>query len=264
MKLKKQSVNAYNSVFRFLVTTSIALPIFIATFAALLISMNARAEKEDAFKEERIRMVEQTIARGSLLGRTAVEDEKVLEAMRKVLRHEFVPERHKSQAYADRPLPIGYGQTISQPYIVAIMTEMLEVKPEDHVLEIGAGSGYQAAVLAELVEEVYTIEIVEELGKEAKERLERLDYDNVHVKIGDGYHGWEEKAPFDAIIVTAAAAHIPPQLVEQLKPGGKMVIPVGPPFMTQNLVIVSKLEDGSIRQRNVMPVRFVPFTRAEE
>ncbi len=263
MKLMIPTVHVNTGGLRLLHSTSSLLLSCFAAILTLLINGNLQAE-EDSYKEERVRMVDQTIARGSLLGRTAVEDEKVLEAMRTVLRHEFVPERQKSQAYADRPLPIGYGQTISQPYIVAIMTEMLEVKSEDHVLEIGAGSGYQAAVLAELVEEVYTIEIVEALGKEAQERMERLNYDNVHLKIGDGYHGWEEKAPFDAIIVTAAAAHIPPPLVEQLKPGGKMVIPVGPPFMTQNLVIVSKLEDGSIRQRNVMPVRFVPFTRAEE
>lgn len=240
----------------------------MAMTLAVMASASAFADGQtqydnEAYRAARGQMVDNTIASGRLLGRTPVRDERVLEAMRAVLRHEFVPPSIRSQAYDDRPLPIGHGQTISQPYIVAFMTEQLEVEPGDTVLEIGAGSGYQAAVLAELVEKVYTIEIIEELGKTCAERMERLDYDNVEVKIADGYHGWEEHAPFDAIIVTAAASHIPPPLIEQLKPGGRMVIPVGPPMMTQHLMLVEKNEDGAVRQRNIMPVRFVPLTRRD-
>lgn len=209
----------------------------------------------------RLRMVEQDIARDGFFGRTAVRDTRVLDAMRTVERHKFVPPHLVSQAYDDGPLPIGYGQTISQPYIVAVMTELLQVGPEETVLEIGAGSGYQAAVLAELVRKVYTIEIIEPLGKACAERMEELGYSQVEVRTGDGYHGWPEHAPFDAIIVTAAASHIPPPLVEQLKPGGRMLIPVGPPMMTQHLMVVEKHADGRVTQRNVMPVRFVPLTR---
>jgi len=183
----------------------------------------------------------------------------VLEAMRRVPRHEFVPEDLKPHAYENRPLPIGYGQTISQPYIVALMTELLDLKPDDTVLEIGTGSGYQAAVLAECAREVYSIEIIPELAETAQSRLLRLGYRNVTVKTGDGYFGWEERAPFDAIIVTAAATHIPPPLVHQLKPGGTMVIPVGPPFMVQHLTLVKKTEDGKVSTRQLLPVAFVPL-----
>ncbi len=185
-----------------------------------------------------------------------------IEALRKVQRHMLVPDNQKQNAYRDSPLPIGYGQTISQPYIVAYMTEAIQPKKGQKVLEIGTGSGYQAAVLAEIVDEVYTIEIVEPLGNRAKRDLEDLGYKNIHVKIGDGYNGWEEHAPFDAIIVTAAAEYIPPPLIAQLKDGGKMIIPVGSQFMTQQLVLVEKT-DGKVRSRNVMPVRFVPFTRTD-
>ena len=217
-------------------------------------------DRKDAFAAERDRMVANDIARDSW-NRPGVKDKAVLDAMRKVPRHEFVPERLIKRAYEDGPLPIGYGQTISQPYIVGVMTELLRVDGNSRVFELGAGSGYQAAVLAEIVKEVYTVEIIKELGEQAKDRLKRLGYDNVHVKVGDGYNGWPEHAPFDAIIVTAAETHIPPPLVEQLKPGGRMVIPVGPPLQVQQLMVVEKREDGSIVQRSVMPVRFVPVTR---
>ncbi len=165
-----------------------------------------------------------------------VTDVRVLRAMEHVLRHEFVPSNYVDQAYADHPLPIGHGQTISQPYIVALMTELLELKETDRVLEIGTGSGYQAAILSEIVAEVYTVEIVEPLATEAKERLERLGYKNVHVLYADGYYGWEEHAPYDAIIVTCAPDHIPQPLVQQLADGGSLVVPVGPPGGYQTLV----------------------------
>lgn len=184
----------------------------------------------------------------------------VMEAMGKVPRHEFVPAHVRSSAYENRPLPIGYGQTISQPYVVALMTDLLDVGGGDIVLEVGTGSGYQAAILAELVKKVYTIEIIRELGEQASERLKSLGYQNVEVRVGDGYYGWEEHALFDGIIVTAAAGHIPPPLIKQLKPGGTMVIPVGSPFMTQQLMLVHKGEDGKITTKQVLPVRFVPLT----
>jgi len=214
----------------------------------------------DEFAAERDRMVREDIARDGFFGRDGVQDKAVLAAMRAVPRHKFVPARLQRQAYADGPLPIGHGQTISQPYIVAKMTELLRVKPEDTVLEIGTGSGYQAAVLAEIVKSVYTIEIVPELGSSAAELLNTLKYENVQTKVGDGYFGWEEHAPYDAIIVTAAASHIPPPLIEQLKPGGRMVIPVGPPLGLQQLYVLEKRKDGSVLQRSVMAVRFVPLT----
>ena len=184
----------------------------------------------------------------------------VMKAMATVLRHEFVPKSLRHAAYANRPLPIGYGQTISQPYIVALMTDLLDVESGDIVLEVGTGSGYQAAVLAELVKEVHTIEIIKELGKQAKVRLNDLEYQNITVHVGDGYYGLEEHAPFDGIIVTAAANHIPPPLIKQLRPGAKMVIPVGGPFMTQQLMLVEKRKDGKITTKQVLPVLFVPLT----
>jgi protein-L-isoaspartate(D-aspartate) O-methyltransferase len=187
----------------------------------------------------------------------------VLAAMGKVLRHEFVPPAEQRQAYADKPLPIGYGQTISQPYIVALMTQLLDLKPGQRALEIGTGSGYQAAVLAEITEAVFTIEIIEPLGQSAAERLKRLGYDKLQVKIGDGYFGWKEHAPFDAIIVTAAADHVPPPLLEQLKPGGRMAIPVGGPWQTQNLLLVTKDAAGRVQTESIVPVAFVPLTRAK-
>jgi len=184
----------------------------------------------------------------------------VHQSMAKVPRHEFVPGEQRGHAYRNRPLAIGYGQTVSQPYIVALMTELLEVNTGDTVLEIGTGSGYQAAILAELVDHVYTIEIIQELGEQARDRLQGLGYDNVTARVGDGYYGWQEHAPFEAIMVTAAASHIPPPLVRQLKPGGKMIIPVGSRFMTQYLVMVEKDTNGTVVTRQVLPVHFVPLT----
>lgn len=189
-----------------------------------------------------------------------INHQPTLEAMRKVERHLFVPFQYQKRAYDDTPLPIGYGQTISQPFIVAYMTQLLEPKADDRVLEIGTGSGYQAAVLAEIVDEVYTIEIVKELGEQTKKLMRKLGYNNVEVIIGDGYKGLKAKAPFDAIIVTAAAKDIPPPLIEQLKDGGKMVIPVGSPSTVQTLILVEK-RDGQVFTTNLSEVRFVPFTR---
>jgi protein-L-isoaspartate(D-aspartate) O-methyltransferase len=185
-----------------------------------------------------------------------------LRAMRTVERHRLVPSDVRAQAYSDNPLPIGYGQTISQPYIVAYMTEVIRPAKGQKVLEVGTGSGYQAAVLAEIVDSVFTVEIVRPLGERARRDLAALNYSNIMIRIGDGYHGWAEHGPYDAIVVTAAAEYIPPPLIAQLKEGGRMVIPVGSPFMTQQLVLVEK-RDGRTRSRNLMPVRFVPFTRAE-
>jgi protein-L-isoaspartate(D-aspartate) O-methyltransferase len=230
---------------------------------AALVAVAAVAQ-DDRFADDRARMI-QTIeahARSATdaLGRGYV-DPRVLAVMDKVPRQEFVPDRYRDDAYDDRPLSIGHGQTISQPFIVALMTDMLEIGPDDIVLEIGTGSGYQAAVLARLVGDVHTIEIVPELAESAKERLERLGYDNVHTYTGDGYYGRLDAAPFDAIMVTAAAHQVPPPLIQQLKPGGRMVIPVGSGFALQHLMLVEKDEDGQVRTRQTLPVRFVPLTR---
>jgi protein-L-isoaspartate(D-aspartate) O-methyltransferase len=187
-----------------------------------------------------------------------VRDGAVLAALRRVPRHEFVPASVRSQAYADHPLPIGEGQTISQPYIVALMTELLHVSPGQRVLEIGTGSGYQAAVLADLGVEVYTIEIVEKLATTARALLERLGYRKVHVRAGDGYRGWPDAAPFDRIIVTAAPPQVPQPLIDQLKPGGRLVVPEGD--RDQDLVLYTKSADGTLRREKVLPVRFVPMT----
>ncbi len=189
-----------------------------------------------------------------------VENEYVLKALSGVPRHKLVPPAQAALAYRDRPLPIGWGQTISQPYIVAYMTETVEPRPGQRALEIGTGSGYQAAVLAEIVDKVYTIEIIEPLGRRAKNDLRELGYENIEVKLADGYYGWEDKAPFDCIVVTAAAEYIPPPLINQLRDGGKMIIPVGHPYQTQYLTLVEK-NGESITTKRLMPVRFVPFTR---
>ena len=187
-------------------------------------------------------------------------DEVVMAAMKKVPRHEFVPSECRYFAYANGPLAIGHGQTVSQPYIVALMTDLLKPRSGDVVLEVGTGCGYQAAVLSLLVKQVYSIEIVPELARESALRLQQLGYANVEVRSGDGYHGWEEHAPFDGIIVTAAAPHIPAPLIEQLKPGGRLVIPVGQPFSHQMLAVVTKDKHGDIHTHELLPVAFVPLT----
>lgn len=223
----------------------------------LVFSLTAQQDDKDEYEGTRQKMVlGQIKARG-------ITNNFTIEAMSKVPRHLFVPSGLASSAYNDSPLPIGYGQTISQPYIVAFMTQRIRPKKGFRVLEIGTGSGYQAAVLGEIVDSVFTIEIVEELYKSAKKRLRSMNYENIQVKYGDGYHGWAEKGPFDAIIVTAAAEFVPPPLIEQLKEDGRMIIPVGNPFSTQQLLEVTK-DKGEVRSRNLMFVRFVPFTRSKE
>ena len=192
-----------------------------------------------------------------------VLDKKVMQAMAAVARHEFVPPSLRAFAYLNNPLPIGEGQTISQPYIVALMTHLTGVDEDMTVLEIGTGSGYQAAVLANLVRHVYTIEIIETLGKRAQATLTRLGYENVTVKIGDGYIGWEEHAPFDAIIVTAAPEEVPQPLIDQLKPGARMVVPVGPPHGYQSLQVLEKQDTGEIKTTDILPVGFVPFIKGD-
>ncbi|MCF8232518.1 MAG: protein-L-isoaspartate(D-aspartate) O-methyltransferase [Bacteroidales bacterium] len=191
-----------------------------------------------------------------------IKDERVLKVMENTPRHKFVPGRYSKSAYDDSPLPIGKGQTISQPYIVALMTTSLDIQGSEKVLEIGTGSGYQAAILAQLVKEVYTIEVIEELANMAEGRLKKMGYENVHVKWGDGYKGWPDEAPFDRIIVTAAPERIPQALIEQLKPGGKMVLPVGDTF--QLLKVVSKTADGKIKKNTITGVRFVPMIHPDE
>lgn len=207
-----------------------------------------------------IRDIEQSVRETAAFIGISKFDDRVMQAMSKVPRHEFVPYRHHDQAYYNQPVPIGHGQTISQPYIVALMTDLLSVKSTDKALEIGTGSGYQAAILAELVDQVFTIEIVDALAKRASEVLEQQGYKNITTRTADGYFGWQEHAPFDVIVVTAAASYIPPPLIQQLKAGGRMVIPVGSRFMVQQLVLVEKDEKGKISTRQILPVRFVPLT----
>lgn len=223
----------------------------------IFIYNNLYSSSDNSYRAEAESMVNNQIQR------RGINDESVLNAMRNVQRHKLVPEHLKNRAYSDRPLPIGYGQTISQPYIVAYMTEAVRPDSSHIALEIGAGSGYQAAVLAEIVSKVYTIEIVEPLGELAEKRLIELGYENIEVKLGDGYYGWEEKGPFDIIVVTAAAPYIPPPLIKQLKDGGKMIIPVGTPFQTQYLMLIEK-KGEEVTTNRLLPVRFVPFTRSEK
>ena len=237
---------------------------FAAAAGALLaLAWAAPAQSADPHAEFRLGMLEaiaDTTTRTA--GSTGVEAiaPDVMAAIERVPRHEFVPPEIADLAYENRPLPIGHGQTISQPYIVALMTDLLVLGSHHRVLEIGTGSGYQAAVLAELVDQVHTIEIVPPLARQAEERLPRLGYGNVEVRLGDGYYGWRAAAPFDAIIVTAAASHVPPPLVEQLAPNGVLVIPVGEQFSVQMLLLVRKRADGEVSVRQILPVRFVPLT----
>jgi protein-L-isoaspartate(D-aspartate) O-methyltransferase len=212
------------------------------------------SEKEN----ERHQLVEQGIQH------QGITDKRVLEAMRHVPRHRFVPAPLQSRAYQNNPLPIGHGQTISQPYIVAYMNEMLDLEPGDKVLEIGTGSGYHAATLSELTPNVFSVEIIRELGEQAAGYYEELGYETIQTKIADGYYGWEEHAPFDGIIVTAASGHIPPPLIDQLKTDGIIVIPIGSPYQTQTLMKVTKDENGNIRTQRDLPVRFVPMTGAAQ
>ena len=235
----------------------------VVAAALLLTTTGAQTTAADDFAAERRRMVDDVTA---LVRETRAEigkrslDERVMAVMGKVPRHEFVPADQRPHAYENRPLPIGHGQTISQPYIVALMTDLARVQPGHTVLEVGTGSGYQAAVMAQLAKAVYTIEIVEPLGLQARQRLQKLGYDTVQVRLGDGYYGWEEHAPYDAILVTAAASHIPPPLIRQLKAGGRMVIPVGASFLVQQLMLVEKNPDGTVSTRQILPVAFVPLT----
>ncbi len=243
-----------------LIVSTAAVIFLIILFACnrdpvFLAGKNLSVIDEDSFTRQRKRMVEeQLVSRGT-------QNKKVLEVMGTVPRHLFIPEERRILSYSDQPVPIGYGQTISQPYIVAFMTELIEPDKDDVVLEVGAGSGYQAAVLSMLVKKVYTIEVLEGLGKEARERLEMLGYTNINVKIGDGYKGWPEHAPFDAIIVTAAAEYIPQPLIDQLKPGGRMVIPVGGVYAIQDLMLITKDASSKIIKKSIVPVRFVPLIR---
>lgn len=232
---------------------SAGMKIWVPVVAIFLSGTSAQPDPNQEVREKMVS--EQIQARG-------IHSRAVLDAMKRVPRHQFVPAQYRHEAYADKPLPIGYGQTISQPYIVAYMTEMIKPEPGFKVLEIGTGSGYQAAVLACLVKDVFTIEIVDELAVVSSERLKSMGYQNVSAKAADGYYGWKEHAPFDAIMVTASADYVPPPLIEQLKEGGRMIIPVGSPFQVQMLKLVEK-KGGKITSRNLLPVRFVPFTRSQ-
>jgi protein-L-isoaspartate(D-aspartate) O-methyltransferase len=233
------------------------LAIFLMVAAVLA---EDAADPTEGRRREMVRVI------GALAAEMALEtgrdrlDPAVLRSMARVPRHRFVPPEDQDRAYDNRPLPIGHGQTISQPYIVALMTDLLGPKAGARVLEIGTGSGYQAAVLAELGVQVYSIEIVEALAAQARRALEGTGYGAVQTRVGDGYHGWPEAAPFDGILVTAAANHVPPPLVKQLRPGGRMVIPVGTAFLTQHLLLVEKAADGGVSTRQLLPVRFVPLT----
>ena len=242
--------------------------VFIGIAMLLLRMLITMVVAAPTFEDQRGEMILKIEDHFQRLGQFAVRDKglrlgmldnAVREVLSQVPRHEFVPKQYQKSAYRDRPLPIGYGQTISQPVIVAVMTQLLDVRSDHKVLEIGTGSGYQAAVLSKLARHVYSIEIVDALGRTAAQTLKRLEYQNVEVRVGDGYLGWPEKAPFDRIIVTAAPDHIPQPLIDQLKPGGRLVIPVGK--LEQDLMVIDKGEDGRTQTRRIFSVRFVPLTR---
>jgi len=244
-------------------TMTLTLLLLFSLVAVFLLSCTPppSGDKEnDERKEARMKILRKKMVEQQIIAR-GVKDPKVISAMLKVPRHKFVPPEELPYAYSDQPLPIGEGQTISQPYIVALMTEALHLTGNERVLEIGTGSGYQTAVLAEIAKEVYSIEILESLALKARRRLKELGYENVKIKIGDGYRGWKEYAPFDAIIVTAAPTHIPPPLIDQLKAGGRMIIPVGKYF--QELILIVKTEKGVIKE-HIIPVRFVPMVGEAE
>ncbi len=239
----------------------------LSTALLVLVSASSRVDAADAYDKARQSLLDE-IAQdvrdtAQYLNRRAL-DERVMRALARVPRHEFVPPDERESAYENRPLPIGHGQTISQPYIVAIMTDLAEPRPGCRAFELGTGSGYQAAILSELCEKVHTVEIVEPLGVAARARLKRLGHANVEVRVGDGYYGWSEHAPFDVIVVTAVASHIPPPLINQLKPGGRMILPVGTRFTAQQLLLLSKAPDGHITARQILPVAFVPLTGGHE
>lgn len=240
---------------------SLSIILALALGAGHVFGADVPDRKNDAFLRLRGKMVRSQISHPPDY-RKPVREKRVLAAMRAVPRHLFVLSKDIDKAYGDHPLPIGYGQTISQPYIVALMTEMLGVGPEAKVLEVGTGSGYLAAILSQLVREVFTVEIVGALGKRASKRLARLDYLNARVKVADGYYGWSEHAPYDGIIVSCATTLVPPPLLKQLKPGGKMVIPVGGAYTVQSLTLVEKSKAGKITMKKMLPVRFVPLTRS--
>jgi protein-L-isoaspartate(D-aspartate) O-methyltransferase len=251
-------MNRIGSTFR-LGLCAIAAGLWLA--AVPLAPARADTAQQIADRAEMLRTIERhALTTPDALGRDHIDPE-VMRVMGALPRHGFVPEDEADQAYDDRPLPIGHGQTISQPFIVALMTDLLAVEPDAVVLEVGTGSGYQAAVLARLVDQVHTIEIVPGLAETARERLNRLGFANVETYLGDGYYGVADAAPFDGIVVTAAASQVPPPLIQQLKPGGRMVIPIGGGFAVQHLMIVEKDADGRVRTRQILPVRFVPLTR---
>jgi len=245
---------------RTIMKTLLLLVLSMVAIVRQATAQDAQCVRERAAMVETIRAYARSNASG--LGQQGLSD-RVLEAMGQTKRHLFIPERSCSIAYADRPIPIGLGQTISQPFIVALMTQLAEVAPDHVVLEIGTGSGYQAAILAQLARKVCTIEIIQPLAEAAAKTLRDLAYDNVSVRFGDGYDGWPECGPFDAIVVTAALGQPPPPLIEQLKVGGRLVMPVGPSYTTQYLTVVEKIDPGKTTTRAVIPVRFVPFTRSQ-
>jgi protein-L-isoaspartate(D-aspartate) O-methyltransferase len=250
-----------HSFFKRLVATVACCAAFVVGYSGLGLPAGDPQDLKAAFSQHKAQREKMVRTQFHGFGRTAITDDRVIKAMLRVPRDAFIPAADKALAYADSPVPIGYGQTISQPYIVALMTQVLKLKPGMKVLEIGTGSGYQAAVLAEITPKVYTIEIIEPLYKRASSTLKGLGYDTVTTRLGDGYYGLPDAAPFDCIIVTCAALHIPPSLFKQLKPGGRMVIPVGGRFETQRLLLVSKDDRGRRSSKTLLPVRFVPLVR---